>query len=83
MIKHFKRVDADYGNRIVKHMAALRAMENQKQQIFYIENPLLDISVDVTDDALLQKYGIQSAMASLATPEQLPLYDELWNMEGR
>lgn len=58
-------------------------MENQKQQIFYIENPLLDISVDVTDDALLQKYGIQSAMASLATPEQLPLYDELWNMEGR
>lgn len=58
-------------------------MENKKQQIFYIGNPLLDISVEVNDNAVLEKYGIQSAMASLATPEQLPLYDELWNMEGR
>ena len=58
-------------------------MENQKQQIFYIGNPLLDISCELKDNTILEKYGIQSAMASLATPEQLPLYDELWNMEGR
>jgi hypothetical protein len=32
-------------------------MEN-KNGIFYIGNPLLDISVELKDDALLEKYGL-------------------------
>jgi len=58
-------------------------MDAQKKHLFVIENPLLDISVEMTDNSLLEKYGIQHGMASLATPEQLPMYDELWAMENR
>jgi len=43
----------------------------------------LDISCELPDNKVLEKYSIQPAMASLATPEQLPLYEELWNTEGR
>lgn len=57
-------------------------MEN-KDQIFFIENPLLDISVECNDNTIIEKYGLQAGMASLAAEQQLPMYDELWNMEGR
>jgi adenosine kinase len=52
-------------------------------QIFFIGNPLLDISVDLNDKAILEKYELQEGHASLASEKQMPLYDELWNMEGR
>lgn len=58
-------------------------MENTKQGIFFIGNPLLDISVELKDNVIIDKYGLQAGQASLCTPEQLPLYDELWNIEGR
>lgn len=51
--------------------------------IFGIENPLIDISVTIKDDTLLNKYKLQMAQACLASPEQLPLYPEIWAMEGR
>ena len=41
----------------------------EKPQIFYIGNPLLDISCELSDNKILEKYGIQAGMASLATPE--------------
>ena len=52
-------------------------------QLFCIENPLLDISVVLKDNAILDKYELQHGMASLATEKQMPIYDELWAMEGR
>ena len=53
-------------------------------QIFFIENPLLDISVELKDSSsLLDKYKLQHGMASLAGAEQFPIYEELWHMEGR
>lgn len=55
----------------------------EKNGIFYIGNPLLDISCELKDNSLLDKYGLAKGQASLATPEVMPLYDELWNMEGR
>jgi adenosine kinase len=55
----------------------------EKNGIFYIGNPLLDISCELKDNSLLDKYNLSKGQASLATPEVLPLYDELWNMEGR
>ena len=40
-------------------------MEQQKQ-LFFIGNPLLDISVECADDSLCKKYGIECGLASLA-----------------
>ena len=31
-------------------------MDTQKKHIFMIENPLLDISIDMADNMLLEKY---------------------------
>lgn len=47
-----------------------------------IENPLMDISKEFENDDILTKYDLKHGMASLATDKQLPLYDELWKMEG-
>ena len=58
-------------------------MEQTRDQIFLIENPLLDISIEAKDNALLEKYELQAGLASLASEKQLPMYDEIWNMEGR
>jgi adenosine kinase len=57
-------------------------MEDNKQ-LFLIGNPLLDISVELKDNTVLDKYELQHGMASLAGEKQMPIYDELWNMEGR
>jgi len=53
------------------------------KQLFIIGNPLLDISIELKDKALLDKYELQAGHASLAGEKQLPIYDELWNMPGR
>ena len=58
-------------------------MDTQKKHIFMIENPLLDISIDMADNSLLEKYQLAHGQASLATEAQLPMYDEIWGMEGR
>jgi adenosine kinase len=54
----------------------------EKTGIFYIGNPLLDISCELKDNALVEKYGLAKGQASLATEKEMPLYDELWAMEG-
>ena len=58
-------------------------MDTQKKHIFVIGNPLLDIQIEAKDNSILDKYNITHGAASLCTEEQMPLYDELWNMEGR
>ena len=50
--------------------------------IFVIENPLLDIQVNVPDDALFKKYSLPPGGACLANEEQQALYPELLKMEG-
>ena len=52
-------------------------------QLFFIENPLLDISIELKDNTIIDKYELQHGMASLAGEKQLPIYDEIWGMEGR
>jgi len=54
----------------------------EKSGIFFIGNPLLDISCELKDNTILEKYNLQKGQASLATPEVMPLYDELYNTEG-
>lgn len=51
--------------------------------LFAIENPIMDISVDDPDRQLLDKYKLELGMACLATPEQLPIYEEAFKAEGR
>jgi len=55
----------------------------QRDQIFLIENPLLDISIEAKDNTLLEKYELTAGQASLAAEKQQPMYDEIWNMENR
>lgn len=45
-------------------------------------NPLLDISYEATDTALLDKYDLKLGHAKLAEDKDMPLYDELWNLQG-
>lgn len=54
----------------------------QEILVFAIGNPLLDIAKEFADDTILDKYGLKHASACLASPEQLPLYEELFAMEG-
>ena len=56
-------------------------MENKT--FFIIGNPLLDISIELPDATLLDKYELQAGHASLASDKQMPIYDELWNMPGK
>lgn len=46
-------------------------------------NPLLDISIEDSHGALLKKYNLEAGQATLATPEQHPIYDEIFNTDGR
>jgi adenosine kinase len=46
-------------------------------QILGLGNPLLDISVEVKDLALVDRYGLKMGNAILAAPEHAPLYKEL------
>jgi hypothetical protein len=53
-------------------------METQDLLIVAIENPLLDISVELTSDEILTKYELQHGLACLASEKQMGLYDEIW-----
>ena len=53
-----------------------------KLAIMIFGNPLLDISVEVSDNTILEKYGLTHGQASLCTPEQVQIYEDLLAMEG-
>jgi len=50
--------------------------------IFVIENPLLDIQVNVPDKTLFDKYKLPPGGACLADESQQALYPELLKMDG-
>lgn len=58
-------------------------VEDCKANIVYIGNPLLDISFVDSDKMYLEKYALALGQAVLATPEQMPIYDELFKEESR
>ena len=53
-----------------------------KYLIFGIGNPLLDLSKTVQDEELLKKYKLGLGLACLAEESHMPIYKELWEMEG-
>ncbi len=57
-------------------------MEGQDLLIVAIENPLLDVSVELADASLLEKYELAHGQACLAEEKHIPLYDEIWRYEN-
>lgn len=51
---------------------------SQDYLVVGIENPLLDIQLDIETDELLTKYGLQHGHACLADEKHQPLFAELW-----
>lgn len=53
-------------------------MESQDFLLVAIENPLLDISLELENDDILKKYGLVHGQACLADATHQPLFAELW-----
>lgn len=58
-------------------------MEGARNRLFIIGNPLLDVSLEVSDNALLEKYGLETGQAILAEEKHMPLFKDLWDAPGR
>ena len=58
-------------------------MESADYLIVAIENPLLDIQLDIETDDLLKKYALQHGQACLADATHQPLFGELWANESK
>ena len=46
--------------------------------IVYFGNPIMDIQVEDRERAIMNKYSLELGMTTLASPETMPLYDEIW-----
>ena len=55
---------------------------NTSEQIdaLFFCNPILDITQDDQESVLLNKYNLTIGMATLATPEQIPIINEIFGM---
>ena len=49
----------------------------------YFGNPIFDITVNDADRAIMTQYSLELGMACLATPEQMPIYEQCWNNENK
>ena len=56
---------------------------NDTIDTIYFGNPIQDITVQDDERVLLNKYSLELGMASLASPEQIPIYAEMAATEGR
>lgn len=54
-------------------------MDSQNLLLVAIENPLLDISLELENDDILKKYNLQHGQACLADASHQPLFAELWS----
>lgn len=50
--------------------------------IFGIENPMLDLTNEFSTDEILRKYNLEYKLACLANEQQMPIFDELYKLEG-
>ena len=51
--------------------------------IVAIENPLLDIQLEIETDELLKKYGLTHGQACLADEKHQPLFAEIWGNDKK
>ena len=62
---------------------AQAAQGGDQIDIVYIGNPVMDITVSDPERDIMGRYSLELGMASLVTPEQMPIYDELWAREDK
>jgi adenosine kinase len=53
-------------------------MDSTGLYIVAIENPLLDIQLEIPNDELLNKYALSHGQACLANDSHQPLFAEIW-----
>lgn len=53
-------------------------VSNNAIDMVYFGNPVFDITVSDPEREVMSRYSLELGMASLATPEQMAIYDELW-----
>jgi len=58
-------------------------MESPNLLIVAIENPLLDIQLEIETNDLLDKYGLQHGQACLADEKHQPLFSEIWGNDKK
>ena len=51
-------------------------------RIFFIENPLMDISKEFKEDSILEKYNLQHGQACLASEHQMGIFKEIIDSPG-
>jgi len=56
-------------------------MVESNVKIVFIGNPLLDLSFNDTEAKYMTKYDLKLGQAVLATPEQMPIYEEIFAEE--
>ena len=49
----------------------------------YFGNPVFDITVNDPERVIMNKYSLELGLACLASPEQMPIYDEVWAREDK
>ena len=58
-------------------------MQASKIALVVIENPLLDITIQDNDDVIHKKHGLEHGQASLVTPENTGIHDELFARDDK
>ena len=58
-------------------------METSTLLLVAIENPLLDIQLEIETNDLLDKYSLQHGQACLAEDKHQPLFTELWGNDKK
>jgi len=58
-------------------------MEAANVLVVAIENPLLDIQLEIETNDLLDKYGLQHGQACLADEKHQPLFGEIWGNDKK
>ena len=55
----------------------------QSADIVYFGNPIFDITINDPQREVCNQYGLEMATACLASPEQMPIFQQLWNREDK
>ena len=57
--------------------------EADQIDIIYFGNPIFDITIQDDERDVLNRYNLQTGLACLASPEQMPIYAEAWAREDK
>ena len=70
-------------NKYILSKHYIMALNANTLDMVYFGNPVFDITVSDPERDVMGRYSLELGMACLATPEQMPIYDELWAREDK